>query len=49
MSTHRAGPPAHRAKAPLTTGRLAVWLGFWLIMALIVMGLVVTLAGKGSA
>lgn len=52
MSNHRAGGPVfttNREKAPLTTGRLAVWLGFWLMMALIFMGLVVTLAGKGSA
>lgn len=50
MSNHRAGGPVlNREKAPLTTGRLAVWLGFWLMMSLIFMGLVVTLAGKGSA
>jgi hypothetical protein len=49
MSSHRAGGPAQHTRAPLTTGRLALWLGFWLIIALMFMGLVVTLAGKGSA
>lgn len=44
MSNHRAGGPAHRIKAPLTTGRLALWLGFWLLF----MSTVITVAGKGG-
>jgi hypothetical protein len=39
----------NRERAPLTTGRLALWLGFWLMMSMIFMGLVVTLSGKGTA
>lgn len=49
MSNHRAGPPANvRHKAPLTTGRLALWLGFWLMIAIMILGFVTTLAGRGS-
>ncbi len=44
--THHAGPP--RDKAPVTTGRLAVWLLFVFLMACLLLGTVVTLAGKGA-
>lgn len=43
-----AGGRVHRAKAPLTTGRLALWLTFYLILAFTVLGTVVALAGKGA-
>jgi hypothetical protein len=47
--THHAGPPAHETeKPPLTTGRLAVWLTFWLFLAIMVLGTVVSLTGKGA-
>lgn len=45
---HHAGQPACE-KAPLTTGRLALWLAFWFLMTVMVMGTVVTLSGKGGA
>lgn len=48
VSNHRAGGPAHRVRPPLTTGRLALWLGFWLIIALLFMSTVITIAGKGG-
>jgi hypothetical protein len=32
----------------MTTGRLALWLGFWLFIAIMVMGTVVSLTGKGA-
>lgn len=48
--THHAGPPAHetRDRAPLTTGRLAVWLTFWFLMAVMVLGTVVSMTGNGA-
>lgn len=48
--THHAGPPAREThnRAPLTTGRLAVWLMFWFLIACVVLGTVVNLAGKGA-
>jgi hypothetical protein len=45
---HHAGQPARCEKAPLTTGRLALWLAFWLLMSIMFMGTVVTLSGKGT-
>lgn len=47
MSTHRAaGRP--RVLPRTSTGRLVAWLLFAAFMALLVMGTVLTLAGKGA-
>ncbi len=47
--THHAGPPAEeRGKPQMSTGRLALWLGFWLFIAIMVMGTVVSLTGNGG-
>jgi hypothetical protein len=46
--THHAGPADKRARQPMTTGRLAVWLTFYAFMGIMVMGTVLTLAGKGQ-
>jgi hypothetical protein len=50
MSNHRTGGPMHEShRAPLTTGRLALWLGFCLILALLVMATVISLVQGGNA
>jgi hypothetical protein len=46
--TRHAGLADKRDRPQMTTGRLALWLGFWLFMAIMVMGTVITMAGKGQ-
>lgn len=49
MSDHRAGTARHAThRAPLSLGRLAVWLLFWFMIACLFLGFVVTLV-KGEA
>lgn len=48
MTHHAATPRRHRAKAPLSTGRLALWLLFAFLMACLILGTVVNVAGKGA-
>lgn len=46
--THHAGERDDHGRAPMTLGRLAVWLTFWFLMACLVLGTVVNLSGKGT-
>lgn len=47
--THHAATPRrrHRAKAPQTLGRLALWLTFAFLMACMILGMVVNLVQGG--
>lgn len=45
--THHAD--GRKPRPHMTTGRLALWLGFWLFMAIMAMGTVLSLAGKGGS
>lgn len=41
--THHAGGRARRQRAPLTTGRLALWLTFWLLISIMFLGTVISM------
>lgn len=47
MTTHRAAGRT-KIRPQMSTGRLALWMFFALIISIMVMATVITLAGKGA-